>query len=197
MHIGLYGGTFDPPHNAHLKLAEWVRKTLNLEYVYFIPAAIHAFKDNSTVTPAWIRFEMVREAIKANNRFRISRIEIDRQDTSFTIDTLHQFPDFENLPESVLYYIIGYDNLAEFHSWKDYRSIFEICKVVVLRRSGRIDKQLVKKYEDDLIFLDSPCIDISATDIRKKIKNGHDISDSVPPAVLAIIRKHNLYKTGN
>lgn len=194
MRIGLYGGTFDPPHNAHLELAEWVRQELDLDYIYFIPAAIHAIKNNNTLSPAVIRNEMLQEAIKKNDKFKLSRIELERHNISFTIDTLRQFLDYEKMAQATIFYLIGYDNLVEFHLWKSYRSILKICQVVVLQRSGEIDSEIIKKYGDDVLFLDSPCINISATEIRKKISRGVDVSDSVPAPVLEIIRKHGLYK---
>lgn len=194
MRIGLYGGTFDPPHNAHLELAEWVRQELNLDYIYFIPAAIHAFKNNAELTPALIRYEMVQASIKQNEKFRVSRIEIDRENISFAVDTLRQFLNFENIADATLFYIIGYDNLSEFHLWKSYQSILKMCRVVLLRRSGEIDRKLISRYEEEIILLESPCINISATDIRKKISRGVDVLDSLPPAVLEVIQTYGLYK---
>ena len=137
---------------------------------------------------------MLQEAIKKNDKFKLSRIELERHNISFTIDTLRQFLDYEKMAQATIFYLIGYDNLVEFHLWKSYRSILKICQVVVLQRSGEIDSEIIKKYGDDVLFLDSPCINISATEIRKKISRGVDVSDSVPAPVLEIIRKHGLYK---
>ena len=194
MRIGLYGGTFDPPHNAHLQLAKWVQDKLELEYIYFIPAAIHACKNNSDLSPAPLRLKLVEKAIEDNKRFRLSRIEIDRKDTSFTVYTLQQFKIYENLPECELFYIIGFDNFVDLHNWKDPARIMKLAKMVVLRRSIDDPHNVDNAYSQEVIFLDSPLIDVSATEIREKIRQGSDVSKLIPPAVSKIIDDHGLYR---
>lgn len=194
MRIGLYGGTFDPPHNAHLKLAEWVRQKLRLDYIYFIPAAKHAFKKNSHLSPEDIRVKMVEAAVGENRHFRLSRIEMDRIGISYTVDTIRNFSQYENIPAAKLYYIMGIDNLAEFHRWKDPESITKLVKVVVIRRSAPDNKGIISRYRKKVMFLASPILDISATEIREMVKNGLDISDFVPAAVNKIIHEYGLYQ---
>jgi nicotinate-nucleotide adenylyltransferase len=193
MRIGLYGGTFDPPHRAHLKLAEWVYQCLDLEYIYFIPAAIHAFKSKKHISSAELRFELVQAAIQPYPYFRISRIELDRPGTSYTIDTLHDFVSFENLKQSELFYIIGSDNLTDFRRWKNPDQILNLATLVVLRRAGGTDKK--RPEHKNIVYLDSPVIDISATEIRKKVKKGQDISALVPAAVNSLIQRFHLYQS--
>jgi nicotinate-nucleotide adenylyltransferase len=190
MRIGLYGGTFDPPHNAHLKLADWVQKEL---YIYFIPTAIHALKNNSDLSPTFIRLKLVEAAIEGYEEFKASRIEIDRKDISYTIHTLQEFKKYEKLPESEMYYIIGIDNLADFHMWKEPDKIMELARIVVIRRSGTDDQKINSKYIQKVTFLESPIIDISATEIRNKINLGIDVSDLLPPSVLKVINDYGLY----
>jgi nicotinate-nucleotide adenylyltransferase len=194
MQIGLYGGTFDPPHNAHLKLAEWVRQKLQLDFIYFIPAARHAFKKNSHLSPEDIRVKMVEAAISENRQFRLSRIEMDRNGISYTVDTIRDFSKYENIPAAKLYYIIGIDNLTEFHRWKNPESITKLVQVVVIRRSVPDNLNVISRYKKKVTFLVSPLIDISATEIREMVKNGIDISDFVPPAVNQVIREYGLYR---
>jgi len=194
MKIGLYGGTFDPPHNAHLSLAKWVQKELQLAYIYFIPASIHAFKKKSDLSPTSIRLKLVQKAIEGYERFRVSRIEIDRKDTSYTVKTLQDFRKIEKLPDSELYYLIGEDNLIDFHRWKDPDSILKLAQIIVLRRSGPHLRKVSSELGRKVIFLDSPIIDVSATDIRKKIKMGIDVSELLPPSVLKIINDYKLYR---
>ena len=193
MRIGLYGGTFDPPHWAHLKLAEWVYQCLDLECIYFIPAAIHAFKANKNISSADLRFDLVQAATRTYPHFRVSRIELDRPGTSYTIDTLHDFISFEHLKQSELFYIIGSDNLTDFRCWKNPDQILDLATLVVLRRAGGTDKNLPE--HKNIVYLKSPVIDMSATEIRKKVKNGQDISSLVPAAVNALIRKFHLYQS--
>ena len=193
MKIGLYGGTFDPPHNAHLNLADWVQKELQLDYIYFIPASIHACKNNADLSPAPLRLKLVEKAIAGYKRFKVSRIEIDREETSFTVHTLQQFKQYEKLPECELYYIIGIDNLIDFHRWKEPDVITKLTNIVVMRRSINDGHNLNIDYFKKAIYLESPIIDISATEIRKKIRSKIDVSQLVAPAVLKIINDNGLY----
>lgn len=194
MKIGLYGGTFDPPHNAHLNLAEWVKNELHLEYIYFIPASIHACKNNINLSPALQRQELVEKAIEGYKGFRVSRIEIERKDTSYTVDTLKQFKQYENLPDCELFYIIGIDNLIEFHRWKEPDVILKLVNVVVMRRSLNDPHSLKNDFAQNVTYLDSPIIDISATEIRNKIRLGVDVSGLIAPAVLKVINENGLYR---
>jgi nicotinate-nucleotide adenylyltransferase len=194
MKIGLYGGTFDPPHNAHLKLADWVQKELEIDIVYFIPAAIHAFKKNSDLSPPLLRLKMVENAITGYSKFRASRIEIDRPETSYTVNTVQNFRQFENLPDCELFYIMGYDNLAEFHRWKDPDIILNLAEIIVIRRSVEEEKEIDDKIADKVRFLDSPIIDLSSTDIRNMIKSGKDISYLIPSSVLGVVNEYELYR---
>jgi len=191
--IGIFGGTFDPPHNAHLLLARFAVKRLHLTRLYFIPAALHALKKYA-MTPVSLRYEMIRAAIGNNRTFKISRIEMDRPDVSYTIDTILQFKDYEHLPEnSELYYLIGLDNLCELHLWKDFQQIFQLATVVVLKRPGFNVQPLHKKYPQTLI-LDSPLYDISASEIRRKIELGEPVESLLPAGVWKIIDENNLYR---
>jgi nicotinate-nucleotide adenylyltransferase len=194
MKIGLYGGTFDPPHNAHLELAEWVQKELQLDFVYFVPAAIHAFKNNIDLSPPEIRLQLVENAIKDHTRLRVSRIELNRPDISYTVHTLQKFRQYEKLPDSELIYIIGFDNLAEFHRWKEPEEILNLAKVVVIRRSMDNMQGVNTDIDKKVQYLESPFIDISSTEIRDKIRKGIDVSKLVPTPVLKLIDEYGLYR---
>jgi nicotinate-nucleotide adenylyltransferase len=194
MRIGLFGGTFDPPHNAHLTLAKWVLNELDLDYIYLIPASIHAFKYNSAITSASLRYEMVQAAVKNVAKIRVSDIELEREDISYTVDTLKDFKNYENLPQSKLYYIMGMDNLRDFNRWKNPDTILSLAQVAVIRRVGAHDLKLMEKYQQKVTFLESPIIALSSTELRQAIHSGEDVSASIPRAVLEIIEKHQLYK---
>ncbi len=194
MQIGLYGGTFDPPHNAHIKLARWVRDKLDLDFVYFIPAALHALKNNSYVTPAEIRYRMVLAATEMDTHFKVSRIELDRPGISFTVDTLREFADYENIPDAKLFYIIGIDNLYDFHRWKDPKIITDLATIIVIQRHGCKQENISDDFKQSVLFLESPIIDISATDVREEIKKGIFDTNKVPAPVLGVIRQLNLYQ---
>jgi nicotinate-nucleotide adenylyltransferase len=192
--VGLFGGTFDPPHKAHVQLAHFAVEHLHLYCLYFIPAALHALKKN-TNTPVALRYKMIQAAISDNPKFKISRIEMERPDVSYSIDTLRQFKKYEHLPDRTeLYYIMGLDNLNELHLWKDPQQIFQLARVVILNRPGFNTQQLAGEYPQALI-LNSPLYPVSATDIRRKIRSGEAVHDVLPPGVWKIINENNLYHT--
>jgi len=144
--------------------------------------------------PASVRLKLVEAAIEEYDRFRISRIEIDRKDTSFTIHTLQNFRKYENLPECELYYILGIDNLVDFHRWREPEKILKLARMVVIRRSDIDDREIRLRYKDRVTFLRSPIIDISATEIRNKIRSGVDVTNLTPQSVLKVIKEYELYR---
>ena len=192
--IGVYGGTFDPIHHAHLILAEWAINELHLDFVYFIPAYIHAFKTNTRLLSADIRYEMINAAIKDFPQFKVSRVEIDRLETSFTVDTLRNLKSYEFFNKSELIYLIGSDNLSEFPLWKNPEEILSLAKIGVFRRWKFEKPSIDCKYKNKIIILDSPLINISSTEIRKRIKENKPYRSLVPEGVFTIIEKRKLYK---
>lgn len=193
--IGLYGGTFDPPHNAHITLAESVLNTIDLDYIYFIPTAIHAFKDRKQITPQQIRYQMLETAIGQRPKFRISKIEFDRPSVSYTVDTLRSFCTYENIDRAFIYYIIGMDNFLEFSLWKEPEKILDLAHLLVMQRPGYTKLSADIRFSNRVEFLETPLFDISSTDIRKRISEGQPYKHLVPQGVAELIEKHNLYQT--
>jgi nicotinate-nucleotide adenylyltransferase len=192
--IGIFGGTFDPIHMGHLIVAESVLNELNLEKIFFIPTHKHALKANEKISPPEIRFEILKIALRGFPYFRISDIELKSDNISFTIDTLKRFKEYENLTDAELFYIIGFDNLAELHLWKEYEKIMHMVQLVVLARPGNNNDQLINQYKENIIIPKSPQIDISSTLIRQRIKENKPWKSMVTPAVYEYIIHHNLYK---
>jgi nicotinate-nucleotide adenylyltransferase len=139
---------------------------------------------------------MVAAAVSTYEHLRVSRIELDRPGISYTVDTLNDFMAFEGLPASDLYYILGSDNLRDFKHWKDPDKILELVTLVVIRRAGFSMPEETVNSHKKIMFLQSPIIEISATEIREKLKSKQDISAIVPAEVEKIIRKNHLYHTG-
>ena len=193
MKIGLIGGTFDPPHNAHLALAAYTARRMDLQKIYFIPSAQHPLKKNSLITPVNIRYRMLESALHDHPDFAVSRIEIDRNDVSYTIDTLRQFPAYENIPDAEMYLILGMDNINELHLWKDPELILQLAKIVVFRRPGAGLNEMINKFRNNLLLIDAPMMDISSTAIRAAVKAGKDVSTFLAPGVIDIIYEHRLY----
>ncbi len=192
--IGLFGGSFDPIHNGHLQLADWTRKRLSLNRIIFIPASIPPHKQNSTLTSAKYRYQTVQIAIDSMPHFEVSDIELKRKGVSYTIDTILYFQKKYVITKHDLYLIIGADSLIDFPGWKDPDKILDNCRVVCLRRPQINLDNAPLNLKKQAIILESPLIDISATEIRKKVRSGLSISHLVPPAVEQYIIDNNLYR---
>jgi len=181
--IGIYGGTFDPIHHAHLILAREAREMLALEKIIFVPAAISPGKD-SPVASAEMRLSMLRAAIKGETGLVVDECELNRPPPSYTIDTIEEIRRRE--ADSEIYYLIGEDNLSGLANWHRFDRLQKMVRFVVLDRTGTQTNhpyQVVHRR-----------IDISATEIRKRIASGRSIRYLVPPAVEEIIRQSNLYR---
>jgi nicotinate-nucleotide adenylyltransferase len=199
--IGILGGTFDPPHNGHLAAAREAMERLRLERVLFIPAGDPWMKAESTVTPAEQREEMVRLAIRGHPRYAVSRIEIDRPGPTYTVDTLEALR-WEFGHKTELYFILGMDALAGLPKWRRPDRIAQLSTLVAVTRPGtphsdraEVEKQ-VPGLKGRLVFLEGLSLDVSSTEVRRKVAAGESISNLVPAAVEEYIREKGLYKLG-
>ncbi len=193
MKIGIYGGTFDPPHIGHLIVAERVREWLGLEKVIFVPAVIPPHKQQrSDITPAEWRLEMVRRAIAGNPSFDSSDIEIRRGGISFSVDTLKELR--MQYPSDTLHLLIGMDNVRDFKTWKDPDMIKRIARVVVMTRPGIIPDPEIRVELATMIVCEVPEIGISSKEIRNLVEKGCSIRYLVPSSVLEYINEHRLYR---
>jgi nicotinate-nucleotide adenylyltransferase len=198
MKTGVLGGTFDPVHNGHIMIACESMKQLGLGEVLFVPTAQTPLKENVPITPVEHRVRMVQLAIDGIPGFRLSTIDIDRDGTSYTIDTLEMLK--EELGEGTeLYFIIGQDNLETLHRWREPEKLVRLCRLVAYRRPGPTlaDPAAIEKtipgLSGRLIVLDEPEMDISATGIRERIAGGQEITGLVPGPVEEYIRDRGLY----
>lgn len=186
--VGIFGGTFDPIHLAHLICAQFVFETRELEKIIFIPSNISPHKKDIISANSNDRLEMINLAISEIPYFECSDFEIEKDDISYTVDTLiHYKKKYENLE-----LIIGEDNFNTFNTWKDPNKIIELAKVIVLKRDQKQNNQ-ENIYEKSVVYLDSPNIEISATNIRDRIKNKQSINFLVPEKVQNYIYDNNLY----
>jgi nicotinate-nucleotide adenylyltransferase len=181
--IGIYGGTFDPIHHAHLILAREALELLHLEKIIFIPAAVSPFKGIPTAS-AEIRLSMLKAAIKGEDRFSVDDCELRRDPPSYTIDTVKEIRQREE--KARIYCLIGSDNLAGLRKWHRFNELEKVVQFIVLDRTGGQIKHSFPVIGRKL--------DISATDIRKRVALGLSIRYLVPPAVEKIIGQGKLYR---
>ncbi|MBM7569595.1 nicotinate-nucleotide adenylyltransferase [Aquibacillus albus] len=183
--IGLLGGTFDPPHNGHLLIAEEVYHSLGLDEVWFIPSYEPPHKEKSQ-TPVHLRVEMLENAIMDNDHFFINAIEIERKGKSYTIDTIKYLK--EQYSDFTFYFIIGADMVEYLPKWHNIDDLIEIIQFVGVKRT---DFQLNSKYPIKEVNI--PVMEISSTMIRDRVSQGKSIKYLVPDKVLDIIRENQLY----
>ena len=197
--IGIMGGTFDPPHLGHLISAEYVADELSLNEVVFVPTGNFSYKDSDETAEAWHRYDMVKLAIASNPKFSISDIEVKEDEYSYTCFTLEKIRKIYS--NSHIFFIIGADSLDYIDEWKNPQHIFEQCTVVAVSRTGfsqndlyKKREELLKKYYADIIILQMPNIQISSTDIRRRLRENKSIKYLVDSDVEAYIKSNNLYK---
>ena len=199
--VGVLGGTFDPVHLGHLIVAEDVRQKLGLQEVLFIPAGRPRLKDNKSISEAEHRLEMVILATASNPYLNVSTIEIERPGPSYSVDTVVELKAGLGAGAKI-FFIAGYDTLADLHLWKDPRRLVEMCQVVAVARPGHNKLDLrplesgVRGTSERIMKVEVPQIDISATGIRQRVARGLSIRYLVPEAVEDYITANNLYVQG-
>lgn len=202
MRIGILGGTFNPVHIGHLIIAEEVYCRHGLSRVLFIPSGLPPHKGTYDLAEARHRYEMVNLAIKGNDHFEISDVEISRKGKSYTVDTVEVLLKHYGR-DSDPHLIIGMDTVHELPSWKDVKRLSTLCRIVVVNRPGSdlsnlnqlipiLGEEKVKEMKR--IQVEIPPIGISSTEIRNRLKNGLHTRYMVPREVELYIKRHGLYK---
>jgi nicotinate-nucleotide adenylyltransferase len=186
MKLGLFGGTFDPPHSGHLIVAQDAWAGLGLDRVVFIPAGIPPHKRRQSITPAGIRLEMLRVAVAGDPRFGVDDLELLREGPSYTVDTLRTFR--ARQPEAHLHLLMGADQYADFDTWYQPAEIRRLARIVVMARAG-------ETADGRAIQVPVTRIDVSGSEIRRRVAAGRPVRYLVPDAVLAIIERENLYRS--
>ncbi len=207
MRLGILGGTFDPPHYGHLALAENARVQLQLDRVLFVPAGQPPHKlnrgkgkqggSNQPTTPAHHRAAMVQAAIADHPAFALSRVDLDRPGPHYTVEMLALLG--QAYPGAALYFLIGSDSLAEFPTWRDSAGILRQARLAVMRRPGwEVALEALERETPEirgrLVWLDTPYLEISGTDLRRRAREGLPLRYLIPPSVEAYVREHRLYQ---
>ena len=199
--IGLFGGTFDPPHLGHLALAEWARDRLALDRVLFMPAGVPPHKRGRALTGAAHRVAMARLAVRGHSAFAVSTLEARRRGPSFTVDTLRALKAAH--PGARLYLLMGADSLDDFASWHEPGEIARLATLVVAARPGagepgarrpRGGRRAGPGATARIVRLRNPGIELSSSALRALAHAGRSLSYLVPDAVAAYIARHRLYR---
>jgi len=187
------GGTFDPVHHGHLVAASEVQAFFDLDEVLFVPTGQPWQKSERQVTSAEHRYLMTVIATAANPRFRVSRVDIDRDGPTYTFDTLSDLT--ASMPETDLYFITGADALAEIFTWRNAPDLFTLAHFVGVTRPGyEMNAEMLTGIPADRVtILEIPALAISSTDCRERTAAGQPVWYLVPDGVVQYIAKHNLY----
>lgn len=195
--IGIMGGSFDPVHNAHIKLAQYAYKELDLEKVIFIPAYIQPFKKDRKVTDEVHRLNMLKLALEEYPEFEVSDIEIEMKGDSYTARTLEALSKKYNN----MIFILGADSYLTLDKWYHPELIFKYAAIACAHRDGSMPTHLNKlseeygqRYNGVTYFLNMPDTDISSTNIREAIRKGENVTDIIPERVFNYIRENDLYE---
>lgn len=200
--LGIMGGTFDPIHMGHLAVAEQARDVMGLDAVVFMPAGRQPYKIDQDQLAAEKRLEMCRLALSDNENFDVSPLEVEREGITYTIDTLKTVR--AHYPSNVkLYFIAGADSIATLADWKDARELSGLASFVGINRPGTKligDKAIKKSLQEagfTVEFIHAPSLDISSTDLRRRIAQGGSIRYLIPEPVRLVIEAENLYHRGS
>ena len=194
LRLGLFGGTFDPPHNGHVAVAKDVADALHLHRLLWIPAGEPPHKARRDITPPSIRLEMVVAAAAGDARFEVSEAETERAGPSYTVDTLGVLRG--RFPHATLYFIVGADEYHALGSWRAPEQVLQLARLAVMDRGGARAADTMPDVvgADAADFIPVERIDISSTQVRAHVSAGGDAADLVPAAVAAIIEREGLYR---
>ena len=214
--IAFYGGSFDPLHNGHLTIALVLSKVFKLDEFVFIPAFHAPHKKEKKPTSAFHRFAMLALATNDEAKIKVSKMELDVPERPFTVETLTRLKNA--LPEAQIFFVMGADSWAEITTWREWEKVLTLVNIIVvtrpdyeigfghvtdeirarivdLRKQVTADQSEIRNPKSEIYITDSVQIDVSATEIRQKIKeNARDWHEDVPQAVAKYIEKYELYK---
>ena len=195
--LGVFGGTFDPPHYGHLAAAEEAAEQLGLARVLFVPTGQPPHKPGLPISPAHHRVRMTELAIADGPRFQLSRVDVDRHGPSYTADLLPLLQAAHGPAE--LYFICGMDMLASFPTWHEPARVLAGCHLVAVTRPHypRVDlaalSRALPQAAERVHILNAPGVDVSSSELRGRVAAGRSLRYLVPPPVVAYIREHDLY----
>ncbi len=213
MRVAILGGTFNPVHYGHLRVAEEAREAMGLDRVIFMPTSITPHKADEQAAPASARLEMLRRAVSGNPYFSVSEMEMERGGRSYTIDTVRELKKKERDIDASL--IVGNDSFNDITSWREYEELLKLASFIVVHRPGYAVKkpaealpvELARKFWYDagsgsfmspfgtvITYLGTTLLDISSSDIRRRVREGGSVKYLLPPQVEELISERGLYR---
>jgi len=199
--IALFGGTFDPIHSGHTRVADAAAKQIGAEKVVFIPAKRSPLKGFLPHASDADRLSMIALAIAGNDRFAVSHCELERPAPSYTLDTIRQFK-HDYGPEMCLHWLLGADSITDVVHWYKIQELIDECYLTTMQRPGyasdfdRFESlwgpERVAKLKQNAV--QTPLIDVSSTEVRRRLATGEDVSGMLHPDVIQYIREHDLYR---
>ena len=192
--LGVMGGTFDPIHNGHLTTAEEALVQFGLDEVVFVPTGRPWMKEHEDVSPPEHRYLMTVIATASNPRFRVSRIDVDREGPTYTIDTLRALADQES--DAELFFVTGADAMLEIFEWKEPQDLLALAHFIAATRPGYDLATLESSTatRDRVSVMAIPALAISSTDVRRRVREGRPIRYLVPEGVKSYVEKTGLYR---
>jgi nicotinate-nucleotide adenylyltransferase len=187
--VGILGGTFDPPHNAHVMMANEALSCIPLDRVLLMPAPRPPHKQDDEVTPFDMRVEMIQLAIEGYPGLEVSLAEEHTAGLSYTVDLLEFYR--QNSSDEV-FLVVGADSVGDLPSWKDPSSIMRLSTLVVFPRTGYA-KMIPVDGDASIILFEAPVIDVSSTEIRQRVRAGEPVASMLPKAVHEFILDNSLY----
>ncbi len=204
MRLGIFGGTFDPPHFGHLALASAALEQLKLDKVLWVVSGQSPLKLDRALSPAESRVEMVLAAITGNPAFVLSRVDLDRPGPHYTVDTLEIVG--REFSGAKLYFLMGEDSLRDLPKWQRSREIIRRAWLAVARRPDHPPEgsepsggwsgleQSLPGVTARIVWLESPRLAIASSDIQCRIREGQSVREMLPPGVLAVVEREKLYR---
>ncbi|QIF40862.1 nicotinate (nicotinamide) nucleotide adenylyltransferase [Kingella kingae] len=201
--LGLFGGSFNPPHNGHVHIAQAFVDELQLDNVIFLPAG-NPYHKSSLHIDAEHRWQMTQYIIELDSRFAASDVDLNRAGATYTIDTINIFRQF--YPQAELWWLMGMDSLMTLHTWKHWQTLARQVNIAVAARAGQMLTQLPHALHDyvgnalqtgSLYFLNAPMLDISSTQIRAALAQQQDVSAWLPKTVAYYVQQQKLYQNPN
>lgn len=197
MRVGILGGTFNPPHIGHLVCAQEAHARLGLERVVLVPAAVPPHKEIERDPGSEARYELCRLAIAKDERLAVSRVELDRDGPSWTVDTLRDI--HEHAPDDDLTFIVGGDMAQSLPTWREPEAVLALATLAVAEREGVGRRDILERLAplhggDRVVFFDMPRLDVSSSDIRRRVAAGRPIRYLVPDEVARAVGGQGLYR---